>query len=64
MTLPKDEARAKQKEDCRKKQSFLSKEDALAKSMFYEDHNKIKLQPYKCKVCGRFHLTRQEGKVQ
>lgn len=54
----------KQKMDCRKKQSFLSKEDALAKSMFYEDHNGLKLQPYKCKACGRFHMTKQEGSAR
>lgn len=49
---------AKQIADCEAKSTFRSKGDALR----FIDRSGYPLAPYRCAVCGEWHLTK-EGKV-
>lgn len=51
----------KQKIDCATKVVFASEVDALAKAFFYQEHNRLNLRPYKCQLCNRWHLTKQDA---
>ena len=54
----------KSRADCKKKKSFVSLEDALAKAIYSEETNGLKLNPYKCPHCPRWHLaTQKENKM-
>ena len=63
------ESQSKQQDTCAGKRAFHSREEAMAVLMHVKHHSKKhrgryvsqwqRQIPYKCEICGKYHLTKQ-----